>query len=174
MFFFQQIRRYAENIVNYILKCKILVCETIWDKVIQAIIPALPIIACYAGRKSPLGKCLVGLMDPDTAKDVLMPQTTMMKTNIQFLFLEDATVRDEAFSRLCWLLSSQENCREFLPKVNMLYDNTIASVCLPKTQIDVNKAGRGNSHFYQVIISFIYYLIFCSSRNCIISRKNQE
>lgn len=150
---FPQIRRYAENILNYIFKCKILVCGTIWDKVIQSIVPALPIIACYASRKSPLGKSLVGLMDPDTSKDILMPQTVMLKTNIQFLFLEDAALRDEAFSRLCWLLSSQKNCRDFLPKVNMLYDNSIASVCLPKTTTDVNKVRRANGHFYQVFIS---------------------
>lgn len=89
-------------------------------------------------------------MDPDTSKDILLPQTAMLKTNIQFLFIEDVALRDEAFSRLCWLLSSQQNCREFLPKVNMLYDNSLASACLPKVPPDVNKVRRGNDHFYQV------------------------
>lgn len=148
--FFFQIQRYAENILNYILKCEVLVCETIWDKIIQSLVPALPILACHADRTTPLGKSILALMDPDHSKDIHMPQSAMLKTNIQFLFLEDVAVRDEAFSRLCWLLSSQDNCRELLPKVNMLYDNSIACVCMPKQLQDVNKLRRGNNHFYQV------------------------
>lgn len=164
-YFLDQIRRYAENILNYILKCKILVCESIWDKVIQSVVPALPIIACNANRATPLGKSIIGLMDPDLAKDIHLPFISMLKTNIQFLFLDDAPIREEAFSRLCWLLSSQENCRDYLPKMNMLYDNTIACACFPKAQSDVNKGRKGNDHFYQVsnfLISrfFISYLTF--------------
>lgn len=144
-----QIRRYAEDIINYLLKCKILVCESIWDKVIQSILPALPIIGCHAGKAN-IGKSIIGLLDPDTAKDIHMPQVAMIKTNIEFLFLDDAAIRDEAFSRLCWLLSSQPNSREFLPKMNMLYESAIGNACLPKAPIDVNKARRGKDHFYQV------------------------
>lgn len=94
-------------------------------------------------------------MDPDTSKDILLPEIAMLKTNIQFLFLEDVALRDEAFSRLCWLLSSQENCRDYLPKLNMLYDNSIACACLPKTPVDVNKVRKGNDHFYQVSVEEI-------------------
>lgn len=107
-------------------------------------------MSCFANGSTPLGKAIIALMDPDNAKDIHLPPTAMLKTNIQFLFLEDVALRDEAFSRLCWLLSSQPNSRYFLPKVNMMYDNSIASACLPKTLPDINKVRRGQDHFYQV------------------------
>ncbi|XP_074031734.1 rotatin homolog anastral spindle 3 isoform X2 [Leptinotarsa decemlineata] len=143
-----EIKRYAEDMIIYILKCKILVCEAIWNKVIQTLIPSLPIIACHASKNSALGKTVMNLMDPDTSRDSLIPPIVMLKCNIQLLFTDDAYLREEAFSRVCWLLSSQENSREMLPKVNTLYDTSLAGVCRLKKVVDINKMRR-TEHFYQ-------------------------
>ncbi|KAJ8927426.1 hypothetical protein NQ314_020096, partial [Rhamnusium bicolor] len=143
-----EIQRYAEDILIYILKCKVLVCESVWNKIIEALIPSLPIIACHTNKSSPLGKSIMTLMDPDMAVNVCMPPIAMLKCNIQFLFANDAYLRDEAFSRIYWLMASQENSREMLPKFNTLYDKALANVCHLKRVVDVNKV-RYTEHFYQ-------------------------
>ncbi|CAH1155943.1 unnamed protein product [Phaedon cochleariae] len=143
-----EIQRYAESILTYLLKSKILICETIWDRAVQALLPSLPIIACHATNNSILGKTLISLMDPDASKDACIPKISMLKCNIEFLFSEEVYLREEAFSRISWLISSQEKSREMLPRFNTLYDSSLSTVCRLKKVVDVNKSRR-TEHFYQ-------------------------
>ncbi|CAH1953846.1 unnamed protein product [Acanthoscelides obtectus] len=143
-----EIQQYSEDIISYILKCKILVSDTVWNRVIQALIPSLPVIACHCKRITMLGKTFLNITDPDTAKALFLPQLSILKSNLQLLFSEDAYLRDEGFSRICWLLSSQENARALLPKFSSLYDPSLANICRLKRIIDVNKLRR-SEHFYQ-------------------------
>lgn len=131
------------------MKCKILVSESIWNKIIQALIPSLPIIACQVSKNCILSKSVASLVDPDIAKQSSLPTISMLKSNIEFLFLDDPCLREEAFSRICWLLSSQEKSRELLPGFNTLYDTSLAGICKIKKVLDVNKIRR-TEHFYQV------------------------
>ncbi|CAG9829728.1 unnamed protein product [Diabrotica balteata] len=143
-----EIRKYSEEILTYILKCKMIVSESIWNKVIQALIPSLPIITSQITNKSILGKSLIYLVDPDVAKESLLPVISMIKCNVEILFLDDSVWREEAFSRICWLLSSQDNFRELLPGFNTLYDTSLTGICKIKKMVDVNKIRR-TEHFYQ-------------------------
>ncbi|KAJ8948142.1 hypothetical protein NQ318_009229 [Aromia moschata] len=143
-----EIRRYAEDILTYVLKCKLLVSDSVYSRVVEALIPALPIVLSHVTRTSPLGKTLVMLTDPDTAANSSIPSIAMLKCNVQLLFSNDAYLRDEAFSRICWLLASQEKSREMLPKFNTLYDTALANVCRLKRVVDINKV-RYTEHFYQ-------------------------
>ncbi|XP_056634769.1 rotatin-like isoform X1 [Diorhabda sublineata] len=143
-----EIQKYSEEILTYILKCKILVSDSVWNKVIQALIPSLPIITCQVSKNSILGKAVLSLADPDIAKESLLPTVTMVKCNVEFLFLDDPHWKEEAFSRICWLLSSQENARELLPGFNTLYDTSLTGICKVKKIVDINKFRR-TDHFYQ-------------------------
>lgn len=62
----------AEAILVYIIKCKILVSDKIWQKCIEAIIPALPILLCYADKETPIGRTVSGILDPDVGKSLFL------------------------------------------------------------------------------------------------------
>ncbi|XP_066247682.1 rotatin [Euwallacea similis] len=144
-----EVKRLAEEILLYVLKCKAVVAELIWDSCIQALIPVLPIILCYAENSSNLGRTIVNVVDPDTAKVLLIPEIVMLKSNIELLFADNSTLRDEAFSRLCWLLAKQENSRDVLPKFNTIFDKAMSNACcIKRAVVDINKM-RKSEHFYQ-------------------------
>nr|CAI5848647.1 unnamed protein product [Callosobruchus analis] len=143
-----EIQRYSEDILSYILKCKILVSDSVWNRAIQALIPSLPAIACHTNRTSALSKTILSITDPDTAKALFLPELSVLKGNVQLLFVEDAFLRDEGLSRLCWLLSMQEDAKTLLPKFANLFDPSLANICRLKRIADVNKMRR-IEHFYQ-------------------------
>lgn len=68
---------------------------------------------------------------------------------MELLFANDATIRNEAISRICWLLASQEGARDLLPKLSNLQDKALASVCQLRLVYDVNK-NRNTQHYYEV------------------------
>lgn len=134
----------------YIIKCRTLVSETVWNKIVQALIPSFPLLICHIKRNSLVGKTAMALLDPDTALENGIPPVVTLKCNVQLLFSKESYCREEAFSRICWSLASQENSRELLPKFNVAYDTTLANVCCLKLVTDINKS-RFTDHFYQVM-----------------------
>lgn len=70
IFCYLQIAKFAEDILLLILKCKILVNENIWNCVVEALVPTIPILLCHAGKNDALGRVLIGILDPDKASDL--------------------------------------------------------------------------------------------------------
>lgn len=136
----------------YIIKCRTVVSEAVWNRIIQALIPSLPVVICHVKKNTLVGKTVMILLDPDTATENGIPSIVTLKCNAQLLFSKESYFRDEGFSRICWLLTAQENSRELLPKFNMVYDTTLSNVCCLKLVMDINKS-RFTDHFYQVILS---------------------
>lgn len=147
--YFFQVQTSAEAILVYILKCKILVSDEQWQKCMEALIPAFPILLCYTDRATPLGRTLLGIFDPEVGKSLLLTNLDVLKGNIEILFSKDAEDRNEAVSRICWLLSLQENSRDLLPKLNSVHDRILNSACQLRIVYDVNK-NRSNQHYYEV------------------------
>ncbi|XP_044758408.1 rotatin [Coccinella septempunctata] len=145
----KQVQKYAEDIVIHFLKCKILVTDDIWDKVRAGIIPSFPVLLVYASKINPLGRTLVNVVDPDIAKDLRLPIIEVIKSNILLMYSPEDLVRDEAFSRLCWLLAQQENSKELLPRLNNVNDKILSNICqISPAVFDVNKS-KSSERFYQ-------------------------
>ncbi|XP_044270747.1 rotatin isoform X1 [Tribolium madens] len=143
-----QIRNSSENILIHLIKCKILVSGDIWDKIVEALIGSLPVLLCHVTKKESLGRSLLDITDPDTAETLFLPKSEVVKANICLLFTDESQVREEAFSRLCWLLAAQTDSKEMLPRLNNLYDKALPNVCQIQRLFDVNK-NRTTQHFYQ-------------------------
>lgn len=88
-----QIKTYAEEILLYILKSKVIVKEQIWNICIEALIPVLPVIMCHSDNSTALGRTVVNIIDPDTSKAMLIPDIVMLKCNIELLFAVDPILR---------------------------------------------------------------------------------
>ncbi|KAL3273445.1 hypothetical protein HHI36_014889 [Cryptolaemus montrouzieri] len=145
----REIKKNAEDIIIHLIKCKILVTEDIWNKVIEALIPSLPILLIYATKLTPLGRTIINVVDPDIAKDLKLSTLDVFKSNILLLFSPEDLVRDEAFCRLCWILSTQDNSKNLLPRLNNINDKSLSNICYisPKSY-DINKS-RSVDRFYQ-------------------------
>lgn len=72
--------------------------------------------------------------------------------------MKDGITRNEALSRILWLLTAQENHKDFLPKINSLQDKTLNAVCQLKTVYDINK-NRNTQHYYEVTKKFFFYTL---------------
>ncbi|KAI4460708.1 rotatin [Holotrichia oblita] len=143
-----EIQKLSEDILIHILKCKILVSEDIWNSVIQAIISTLPALLCYVDHLSPIGRTLLSLLDPDVAQTMGLTTLEILRGNSCLLFSADGSIRDEAVSRICWLLASQGDNRDLLPRINNLLDKSLSMSCQIKHVYDLNKM-QTNQHYYQ-------------------------
>lgn len=68
----------------YILKGKTQMGETGWMKILESIIPVLPLLQCFWNTETPLGQCVVKMIDPDISNDIQLPYIeVIMQFNIK-------------------------------------------------------------------------------------------
>lgn len=78
---YYKIQEWSETILLQILKCKVLVTDDVWNKIIEALIPSLPILLCHVNGIASLGRTLLGILDPDMAKSLYL--CTLQVSNIK-------------------------------------------------------------------------------------------
>ncbi|XP_043474662.1 rotatin [Leptopilina heterotoma] len=126
----KKIRNMAEEMLLYILKGKIQIGETGWMKILESILPVLPLLQCFSNTDSSLGQCVLKMLDPDVSNDIQLPYIEVLKGNLRLLFASDPEVREEAVCRLIWLLGKENGSMQKLPKLSSLHGLPLNSLCI--------------------------------------------
>lgn len=69
----------------HILKCKFIVTEENWKKIVNVLMQVFPILQCFANKTTPLGKSLIKMMDPDISSSIFISQ---LDVNINLKYLK--------------------------------------------------------------------------------------
>lgn len=99
-----------------------------------------------------------------------MPALQILKGNIRFLYSKEATVRDEAITRLLHLITmgTESNSPKYLPNVMHITDTINNNLCILDTPMDIRKSLVFNQYEVGLINLFLILLtnnvpIFMSS-----------
>uniref|UniRef100_A0AAR5PNT9 Uncharacterized protein n=1 Tax=Dendroctonus ponderosae TaxID=77166 RepID=A0AAR5PNT9_DENPD len=84
-----EVGSHAQEILLYLLKGPVLA----QPQGLLALVPALPVLLCHARNATPLGRTLMELTDPDTARVLGVPDDALSRANILLLFSKEAGVR---------------------------------------------------------------------------------
>lgn len=145
----EDIHSKANDIMIHIIKCKFLVTEKIWKRIIASILPTFPILFCFAAKNTAFGKAVLRMMDPDICPSISIPVIDVIKGNLTFLFNTDLAIRNEAVSRLCWLLTTEKDYEQKIPKIKSLDNCALSNVFQMNHHIDVGKL-KSPRQFYEV------------------------
>ncbi|KOC59425.1 Rotatin [Habropoda laboriosa] len=131
----ERIKEMSEEILVYILKGRVQMGETGWLKLLEAIVPVLPLLQCHIHPSTTLGQCVTKIFDPDVSTDIQLPYIEVLKGNLRFLFSSDADIREEAVCRLIWLLGKEADSFKKLPRLSSLHGLPLSSLCIFERQI---------------------------------------
>ncbi|XP_021941770.1 rotatin isoform X2 [Zootermopsis nevadensis] len=145
----KKIQQYSEEILIHLLKGKFLLPEPAWRSFLERLIPALPLLQCYADKTTSLGRTVVKIFEPETSQSIYLPMAEVLKGNLRLLFCSDPLTREEAVSRLTWIMNREERAFEKLPDFSSLRGLLLNSVCLTDRPVDLDHR-RMQQHFYQV------------------------
>ncbi|PNF41931.1 hypothetical protein B7P43_G14779 [Cryptotermes secundus] len=76
----KKIQLYSEEMLIHLLKGKFLLPEPIWRRFLECLIPALPLLQCYADQTTSLGRAIVKIFDPGTGHSIHLPSSEVRKT----------------------------------------------------------------------------------------------
>ncbi|XP_043681789.1 rotatin isoform X1 [Vespula pensylvanica] len=126
----KKIREMSEEIIIYILKGKVQADETGWLKILETIIPVLPLLQCYAYSSTVIGRCITKMLDPDIFNSIHLPYLEVLKGNLRLLYSVECDVREEASCRLIWLLGKEKDSIKKLPRLSSLHGLPLSSLCI--------------------------------------------
>lgn len=102
------------------------------NKLIEVLVPTLPLLSCFSNSSSTIGQIISSLFEPDVDNGISTVQ--LFKNNIVQLFCHDSNIRNEAISRLLYLLQCLPNSNEYVPKINYLSNVIPDNLCLVNPQ----------------------------------------
>lgn len=121
-------------------------------------------LQCYASQNTKLGIEILELLNPDN--DAL-PMDHLLQGNLRFLYCysndddidndysTSTTIRNEAISRVLYILSIHKDSNLYLPKINYITDVIPNDICIIENIIDPLK-NIVNDYGYEVLVNVFY------------------
>lgn len=145
-----RIYSHAESILTSILRCRDVVPQY-WNYICDFLMPVLPLLHCFANRKTNLGEpataffwsninfltnhfkfisgqLIFGLSEPENNNR--LPILCTIQSNVVLLFSRDENHREEAIYRLSFILQTNALAAKYLPNINHLNDVIPNNLCV--------------------------------------------
>ncbi|XP_058118353.1 protein rotatin homolog [Anopheles ziemanni] len=106
-----------------------------WADLQEILVPVMPILqmAVVGSEETQIRKTVIGMLHPDFG----LPWLVMLQGNLRLLFHEDRTLRQEAMSRVLFLLTTVEQPdKRMIPRLEHISDTIPHDLCLVKYPYD--------------------------------------
>ncbi|KFB47543.1 hypothetical protein ZHAS_00015506 [Anopheles sinensis] len=106
-----------------------------WDDIQEILVPVMSLLqtAVVGSEETQIRKTVVGMLHPDFG----LPWLVMLQGNLRLLYHEDRTLRQEALTRVLFLLTSVERSdKRFVPRLEHISDTIPHDLCLVKYPYD--------------------------------------
>ncbi|XP_010889508.2 rotatin isoform X2 [Esox lucius] len=91
----------AKDILLFLLKGRLMMTPSTWDRLNQALSPVIPVLQSYAGTEDALGNCVLLISDvSNEVRDGVLPNTTKLRAALRLLFTKQQTLRAAAVQHL--------------------------------------------------------------------------
>ncbi|XP_041824205.1 rotatin [Melanotaenia boesemani] len=99
----------AKDILLFLLKGRLMMTASTWDRFNEALYPVIPILQGYASTEDSLGKCVLLISDvTDVGRDNAFPSRAKLKAALRLLFTKQPTVRIAAVQQILQHLTSSD------------------------------------------------------------------
>ncbi|KAM8730870.1 rotatin isoform 3-T3 [Acanthopagrus schlegelii] len=100
----------AKDILLFLLKGRLMMTASTWDRFNEALYPVMPILQGYTSTEESLGNCVLLISDmSDVARDDVFPSTAKLKAALRLLFTKQPTVRIAAVQQILPHLTSNDD-----------------------------------------------------------------
>ncbi|XP_058458275.1 protein rotatin homolog [Malaya genurostris] len=132
----EKIQQRAETILLFVLNSRTFLLDR-WIDLLDIILPVMPLLQTVAISKkhSTLSRAIIGLLHPDSG----LPMSDLIRGNLRFLFQDDTDLREEALTRVLFIISGTNNSQHYSPNIEHIRDTISNAICLVKSKYDVAK-----------------------------------
>uniref|UniRef100_A0A1A7XBW8 Rotatin n=2 Tax=Iconisemion striatum TaxID=60296 RepID=A0A1A7XBW8_9TELE len=142
----EKVNTAAKDILLFLLKGRLMMTASAWDRFNEALYPVIPILQGYASTEESLGKCVLLISDmSDVAGDGVPPSTAKLKAALRLLFTKQPNVRVAAVQQILPHLTSSEDGITSRPDVDQSVIASLPNLFCLRNPVDVTLDTRNKS-----------------------------
>ncbi|XP_076014272.1 rotatin [Genypterus blacodes] len=128
----EKVNASAKDVLLFLLKGRLTMAASTWDRFNEAVQPVVPILQGYAGTEESLGNCVLLISDvSDLAGDLVFQSVAKLKAALRLLFTKHSIVRIAAVQHILPHLTSPEVADAVRPDLDPPVLSSISSLfCL--------------------------------------------
>uniref|UniRef100_A0A8C2ZKS9 Rotatin n=1 Tax=Cyclopterus lumpus TaxID=8103 RepID=A0A8C2ZKS9_CYCLU len=128
----------AKDILLFLLKGRLMMTASTWDRFNEALYPVMPILQGYAGTEESLGNCVLLISDmSDVARDNVFPSTAKLKAALRLLFTKQPTVRIAAVQHILPHLTSDDDANTTRPGLDQTVISSLPNLFCLRNPLDI-------------------------------------
>ncbi|XP_068613541.1 rotatin-like [Brachionichthys hirsutus] len=128
----------AKDILLFLLKGRLMMTASTWERFNEALYPVMPILQGYAGTEESLGNCILLISDmSDVTRDDVFPRTVKFKAALRLLFTKQPNVRKAAAEQILSHLRSDDNAKTARPDLDQPVISSLPSLFCHRNPIDI-------------------------------------
>ncbi|XP_030612443.1 rotatin isoform X2 [Archocentrus centrarchus] len=142
----QKVNVLAKDILLFLLKGRLMMTASAWDRFNEALYPVMPILQGYAGTEESLGNCVLQISDmPDMARDSVFPSTAKLKAALRLLFTKQPTVRMAAVQQILPHLTGSDDANTARPELDQQAIASLPNLYHLRNPLDITLDTRNKS-----------------------------
>uniref|UniRef100_A0AAX7SJH8 Rotatin N-terminal domain-containing protein n=1 Tax=Astatotilapia calliptera TaxID=8154 RepID=A0AAX7SJH8_ASTCA len=128
----------AKDILLFLLKGRLMMTASAWDRFNEALYPVMPILQGYASTEESLGNCVLLISDmSDMARDSVFPSTAKLKAALRLLFTKQPAVRIAAVQQFLPHLTGSDDSNTARPKLDQQMIASLPNLFCLKNPLDI-------------------------------------
>ncbi|KAM4606021.1 rotatin [Polymixia lowei] len=128
----------AKDILLFLLKGRLMMTASTWDRFNEALHPVIPILQGHASTEESLGKCVLLISEvSDVARDNTLPNTAKLRAALRLLFTKQPTVRIAALQHILPHLTSAEGANTARPVLDQPLLSSLPALYCLKDAVDI-------------------------------------
>ncbi|XP_047424746.1 rotatin [Mugil cephalus] len=136
----------AKDVLLFLLKGRLMMTPSTWDRFNEALYPVMPILQGYASTEESLGNCVLLISDmTDVARDDVFPSTAKLQAALRLLFTKQPTVRIAAVQQILPHLTSSEGANTSRPDLDQPTISSLPNLYCLRNPLDVSLDTSGKS-----------------------------
>ncbi|XP_038583057.1 rotatin [Micropterus salmoides] len=129
----------AKDVLLFLLKGRLMMTASTWDRFNEALYPVMPILQGYASTEESLGNCVLLLSDmSDVARDNVFPGTAKLKAALRLLFTKHPTVRIAAVQQILQNLTCDEDANRARPDLDKQVISSLPNLYCLRNPLDIS------------------------------------
>ncbi|XP_078688146.1 rotatin-like isoform X1 [Branchiostoma floridae x Branchiostoma belcheri] len=107
----------AAELLLYLLQGRLIMTTAVWNKLMDALLPVLPVLQGYVSVETKLGRCVVGLFHPSSEGEAgCLPKLERLRGGLRLLLSREASTREEASALVSQHLALETGRSHLLPQ----------------------------------------------------------
>ncbi|CAH1270656.1 RTTN [Branchiostoma lanceolatum] len=107
----------AAELLLYLLQGRLIMTTAVWNKLMDALLPVLPVLQGYASVETKLGRCVLGLLRPSSEGDAgCLPKLERFRGGLRLLMSRESSMREEAAAVVSQHLALEGGRAQLLPQ----------------------------------------------------------